>query len=319
MKKKMIALLSAVPAVAAVGTGIASTYLYRYAFKRLDKAPKGSASNPDPDSKFYPSFQWLQNQPKEDWWLNETDVNNRVHAYFVPNPKNKTKVALIAHGYKGDATSMAASAKLFFDDGYTVLMPDDRSHGLSSGKYINFGWLDRLDYLQWLQKILERMGPDIQIVLYGISMGGATVMMMSGDDLPHQVKAIIEDCGYASVEEELTYQLKHFFNLPKYPLMPVVSSINKIVLGFTLEHGSAVAQLHKNKTPIFFIHGEKDNYVPTSMCFENFQATSAPKDMWIVPNATHAKSYWTAPKEYTQRIKRFLCQYVPAETPAQPD
>ena len=57
-----------------------------------------------------------------------------------------------------------------------------------------------------------------EIVLYGVSMGGATVMMASGEDLPGNVKAIIEDCGYSSVWDEFSYQLQALFNLPEFPL-----------------------------------------------------------------------------------------------------
>ncbi|MCD2256148.1 alpha/beta hydrolase [Agrilactobacillus fermenti] len=302
--------------LAAAATSASSFYLYNYAFKRLNKIPAGSASNPDPDSKFYPSFAWFEQQDKQTWWLHENDPQNKIHSYFLENNQtNVKKVAIISHGYKGSAPSMAASAKLFYDDGYSVVLPDNRSHGLSAGKYINFGWLDRLDYLDWIQKVIAYMGTDVQIVLYGVSMGGATVMMLSGDELPVQVKAIVEDCGYSSIEEELAYQLKETFKLPKFPLIPVVSQINKVALGFSLKGSSAIEQLKKNTTPIFFIHGEKDTYVPTYMCFDNYQATTAPKDIWIVPNATHAASYWAAPEEYTFQVKHFLSKYVAGEQP----
>lgn len=310
MKKSTLLLATTIPGLAAIGSGLASSYFYNYAFKSLERFPKGSASNPTEDTIYYPSYHWFQDQPKEDWWLNATEPENKLHAYFIPNPKNTKKVAVIAHGYKGSAASMAASAKLFYDDGFTVLVPDDRAHGLSSGKYINFGWLDRLDYADWLDHLIARLGTEIQIVLYGISMGGATVMMMSGDPLPPQVKAIVEDCGYTSAEDELAYQLKRSFKLPKYPLLPMVSRINKLVLGFSLNSVSALHQLKRNKTPIFFIHGEADTYVPTQMCYQNFAATDAPKDMWIVPHAEHAKSYWTDPETYHKRVNDFLNRYL---------
>lgn len=310
MKKSTRLLTAILPAVATVGSGVACSYFYNYAFKSLERFPKGSAANPEIGSKFYPSHRWFEQQPKEDWWLHTDDPKQQIHAYFLPN-QNSHKVAVIAHGYKGSAASMAASAQLFYNEGYTVLVPDDRAHGLSGGKYINFGWLDRLDYSQWLDHLIARLGSDIQIVLYGISMGGATVMMMSGDVLPPQVKAIVEDCGYSSIEEELAYQLKRGFKLPKYPLIPMISRINKLVLGFSLRHSSAVEQLHKNKTPIFFIHGAKDTYVPTEMCYQNFEATDAPKDMWIVPNAEHAQSYWVDPVTYHDRVVAFLKPYIP--------
>ncbi|WP_143805201.1 alpha/beta hydrolase, partial [Oenococcus oeni] len=82
--------------------------------------------------------------------------------------------------------------------GFNVLLPDDRGHGQSMGEYISFGWLDRLDYLQWLKKIIKRVGPKSEILLFGVSMGASTVEMLSGEDLPSQVKCVIADCGYSS-------------------------------------------------------------------------------------------------------------------------
>jgi fermentation-respiration switch protein FrsA (DUF1100 family) len=89
---------------------------------------------------------------------------------------------------------------------------------MSEGDYIGFGWPDRKDYLLWIQKVLDRVGNNAQIALHGVSMGGATVMMVSGESLPQQVKVIVEDSGYTSVYEELSYQMNRIFNLPSFPL-----------------------------------------------------------------------------------------------------
>lgn len=310
MKKSTKLSLLALPTLAALGTGAASAYLYRYAFHRINSEPLGSAANPEPDSKYYPTYEWLQHQDKEDWWQNGDDAKHKIHAYFIPNPSAQGKIAVVAHGYHGSADAMAAFAKLFYDAGFSVLVPDERAHGQSAGDFINFGWLDRLDYHQWLDTIIGRFGPDCRIVLYGISMGAATMMMLSGDKLPLQVKAIIEDCGYTSVADQLTYQLKQGFKLPKYPFMPVVSVINQFVLGFSLKDSSAVLQLHHNQTPILFIHGTNDKFVPTKMVYDNYNATTAPKALWLVPNAGHAKSYWVNPEAYKAHVGAFLQKYL---------
>ncbi len=60
--------------------------------------------------------------------------------------------------------------------------------------------------------------PNAEIALFGVSMGGATAMMTSGEDLPSNVKVIIEDCGYSTVIDEFTYQLKDLFHLPSFLL-----------------------------------------------------------------------------------------------------
>jgi len=194
--------------------------------------------------------------------------------------------------------------------GYNVLLPDDRGHGQSAGKYISFGWQDRRDYLGWVDEVIDQTGAQAEIVLFGVSMGGATVEMMSGEVLPPQVKAIIADCGYTSVEEELAYLLKRQFHLPKFPFVPIVSFINRHRMGYFLSDVSSVEQLRHNKLPIFFIHGEKDVYVPSWMLKKNYQAAGGQKSMWQVPNATHAESFWIGPAEYEKHVSAFLDHYL---------
>lgn len=127
---------------------------------------------------------------------------------------------------------MSVFAKMYHDWGYNVLAPDARGHGKSQGDYIGFGWPDRKDYVQWIEKVLTENGQQEQITLYGVSMGAATVMMTSGEKLPDNVKAIVEDCGYSTVNQELQYQLKELFNLPSFPLVNVTSGITKLRAGY---------------------------------------------------------------------------------------
>lgn len=106
-----------------------------------------------------------------------------MSAYFIP-ADDSTKAVIISHGYKGNGETMANYAKMFHELGFNVLLPDDRGHGQSAGRYISFGWLDRLDYLTWLNWLIKRLGAQTKLLLFGVSMGGATVEMLSGEDLP---------------------------------------------------------------------------------------------------------------------------------------
>ena len=210
----------------------------------------------------------------------------------------------------GNAETMANYAKMFHDLGYNVLVPDARGHGRSEGDYIGFGWPERKDYVQWIDKILAETGQSQQIVLYGVSMGAATVMMTSGEKLPNNVKAIIEDCGYSSVDEELAYQLKDMFNLPSFPLIQVTSLITKIRAGYFFGEASAVDQLTKNTKPMLFIHGDADTFVPYNMLAKVYAATKGPKEKYVVKGAEHAKAYQADPEKYQQTVKEFLAKYV---------
>ncbi|MFT9005127.1 MAG: alpha/beta hydrolase [Liquorilactobacillus hordei] len=299
---------------AVLGTGIASAvlvseYLFKFAFKRVDYVPEAAADKQKYAESYWKYVEWFKGVTKEKWTFSIGNEEENMSAYFVPSKVGSSNVVIISHGYKGNGETMANYAKMFYDKGYNILLPDDRGHGESAGKYISFGWLDRLDYLKWIAKVIERVGMKSKIVLLGVSMGAATVEMLSGENLPPQVKCLIADCGYSSIHEELTYLLKQQFHLPKYPFYPLVSTINHRRLGYYLDDISSTEQLKKNNLPIFFIHGEKDDYVPSYMALENYRATNSAKELWIVKGASHAESYWINPSEYKKHIDDYLDKY----------
>ncbi|MGX7243299.1 alpha/beta hydrolase [Enterococcus quebecensis] len=257
-----------------------------------------------------PEEKWFKDSKNRSYWEITSTDDLKLKAIYLPAEEKTDKNVIMAHGYMGTAETMASFAKIYHDLGYNVLVPDARGHGESEGDYIGFGWPERKDYLQWIDKVLTENGEDAQITLYGISMGGATVMMTSGEKLPKNVKAIVEDCGYSTVNEELAYQLKDMFNLPSFPLVPVTSLITKIRAGYFFGEASSVAQLKKNKVPMLFIHGDADKFVPFKMLDEVYDATNAPKEKYVVAGAQHAKAYSTDPKAYKEKVSNFLTKYV---------
>lgn len=202
---------------------------------------------------------------------------------------------------------------MFHQQGYNVLLPDARAHGQSQGKYIGYGWPERYDVRKWSKKLIAHNGQDSQIVIFGVSMGGATTMMTSGIHLPRQVKAFVEDYGYDSLNAELNYEAGNLYNIPRViraPLIGSLSLINRVKNGFYTHEASSTAMLARNHRPMLFIHGSKDTFVPTKMVYQNYAATKGPKKLWVVKGAKHAASYEKEPHEYPQHVARFLNQYV---------
>lgn len=241
----------------------------------------------------------------------KTKSNLELFAQYLDNHADKTVVLL--HGFMSDGDSMAGFAKMFYDFGYNVLIPDEGAHGRSDGKYIGYGWVEKEDILKWIKQVIVKKGQKQKIVVMSQSMGGATAMMVSGLNLPSQVKCFIEDCGYSNVEEEIVHQAKLAVGLPNAvckPVVKAVSWINKIKNGFFIENASAIKQLSKNTRPIFFIHGGKDRVVPTKMVYANYQATKAPKQLWVAPVAGHAETFPLYKNQYRKKVKGFLQKYI---------
>lgn len=107
------------------------------------------------------------------------------------------------------------------------------------------------------------------------------------EDLPPQVKAIIEDCGYTSVDAQLSYQLSRMYHLPSFPLLNTTSLVTKLKAGYSFSEASALEQIKKNKLPILFIHGAEDWFVPVSMVYELYEACPSEKELYIVEGAGH--------------------------------
>ena len=181
--------------------------------------------------------------------------------------------------------------------------------GDSDGDYVGMGWLDREDILRWIDFILAD-DPQAEIVVHGISMGAATTMMTAGEDTPENVKVFIEDCGYTSVWDEFSNELKTSFGLPAFPLMYTASWLCDLKYGWNFREASALAQVAKCELPMLFIHGDADDYVPTWMVYPLYEAKPGEKELWLVPGAGHAYSYRDNREEYTAVVRAFVGKYV---------
>lgn len=239
---------------------------------------------------------------------------DRHHAIFLSNDSAKGRTAVIVHGYKDHCKSFLDLGIMYHDSlGYNILLPDLHGHGLSDGNDIQMGWKDRLDVLHWT-KVAEEMFRDSlyesKMVVHGVSMGAATTMCLSGEkNLPPYIRAFVEDCGYTSVWDEFSGQLKEQFGLPAFPLMYTTSLLCKWQYGWSFEEASPIKQVAKCNRPMLFIHGDADTYVPYSMLSPLYNAKPQPKEMWIAPGSQHAKAFHDHPAEYTAVVRDFLQKY----------
>lgn len=248
---------------------------------------------------------WLSQNSQDVYIESSSNGKLKLHAYEIVNPKNLDIWTIVIHGYSGRAKDMTYYAQEFFNRGYNILAVDLRGHGQSEGDYIGMGWHDRLDVIDWANYLINK-NANCKIILYGVSMGGATVMMATGEKLPSNIKVAIEDCGYSSIWDEFKRQLKVLYNLPIFPVLTAASSVCKIKAGYEIKEGSCIEQVEKSNTPILFIHGEKDSFVPFEMLDIVYQAANCKKEKLVVEGAAHAESASTNPKLYWETIDGFI-------------
>lgn len=251
--------------------------------------------------------EWLDKVRKTYYSIKSTDGLD-LKAFFIPSSSTGQKVfVVIAHGYNSKNKDLGAFVKFFNEEmNFNVLAPDNRGHGDSGGKYIGFGWHDRSDYIEWVKFLIKTYGKDIKILLFGISMGGSTVLMLSGEKLPKNVKAIISDCAYTSAMDVLAYQLKRQYGLPPIPLIYITSLITKIKAGYFLSEASAIKQVKKATLPILFIHGREDTFVPFEMVHRLYEACASDKKLLEVDEAGHGEGFIKNNDKYREAVKEFI-------------
>lgn len=251
---------------------------------------------------------YMLEQPHEDVYQTAFDGLKLHAAYFPAINENSTKkrVVICFHGYTSQGLKdFIGLTDYYFKQGYAMLHPDARAHGDSEGKYIGFGCLDRKDALGWVNWVIEKCGEDVEIILHGISMGGATVLMASGLDLPPQVKGIVSDCAFTSPKEVFTHVLKTMYHIPSFPIMQGAELMNKKLAGYGMDECNAKREVAKAKVPILFVHGSKDTFVPVKMCHEIYDCCASPKKKLIVEGAAHAESYFKNMAVYEDALTEF--------------
>lgn len=259
------------------------------------------------DENLNDAQKWLEEKSNYSDKYIESYDKLQLHSYVVS--QNSNKWAIVVHGYGGSGKLMSDKSKYFYDMGYNVLIPDLRGHGKSEGDYIGMGWKDRLDIISWINFIIKE-NPNAEIVLHGTSMGAATVLMTSGENLPSNVKAIVADCAYTSAWDEFSYQLETYLKVPSYYILNVTNMVTKLKAGYSLKEASALECVKKATVPILFIHGDKDKFVPYSMMDKLYDATSSPKEKLTIDGGEHANSDLVSPFLYWLTVEDFLNQYV---------
>jgi len=237
----------------------------------------------------------------------------RLHGLFRAADTLTTRTVVFLHGYGGSSVRFLDYAYYYNKVlGLNVLLPDFYAHGKSEGRMRRMGWLDRLDMLQWMQvadSLFRGSAPETQMLVTGVSMGGAATMMVSGEVEKAGlsfVKCFVEDCGYTDVYDQFSFVSKGKFRW----VLNWANRRCKRRYGWDFKEASSREQVAKCHLPMLFIHGGHDTYVPTSMVHEVYDAKEGDKELWIPEGVEHAVSFYHAGKEYHKRVKAFLEKYL---------
>lgn len=258
------------------------------------------------------SDRWLKEHKALDVYVTSHD-GLKLHGLWIP-ANNPRGTVLFAHGYR---STMLVDFGLAFDfyhtHGMNLLIPEQRSHGKSEGRYITFGVKESRDMQSWLEFYNNQLSTE-PIILSGLSMGASTMLFLADKDLPVNVKGIIADCGFTSPYDILSSVFKRVIHLPAMPTLWVTDVFARLFAGFSLNEQDTRRSLAKSRLPIFMIHGVNDGFVPCEMTKMGYEACTGDKQLLLVDDADHGVSFLVAKDRYTAMITEFLDKCIGKET-----
>ena len=285
---------------------------FRMAFYVPDRTPSQVQTTTFPNDEVYgPYLDTLET------WLNETEATPheefsitsfdglKLYGNYYEYKKG-APIELMFHGYKGSAKrDLCGGIQRCFALERSAFIVDQRCSQKSEGNVITFGINEHKDCLRWVDLMIEHFGPDVKIILTGISMGAATVLMAAGNPLPPNVVGVLADCGYNSPKDIIKIVIKQM-GLPASLSYFFVKLGARIYGHFDLEETSPETALKKCTVPVIFFHGESDGYVPCEMSRINYDACASKKCLVTIPGADHGLSFPKDPEIYLKSLKDFF-------------
>ena len=286
-----------------------SYYSYRIAFHYPEelrgKTPSVKAPQYDPyRPRMREIYRALADRPCEIVTIRSHDGLTLSARYY--HVADCAPLDICCHGYKSHPfTDFSGGSQLCFNLGHNVLLIDQRAQHDSQGKCMTFGILERRDVLSWVNYAINRFGKDVKITLYGVSMGGATVLMVAELPLPENVKGIVADCPFA-VPVEIILEVGRKLHYPPNLIRPFLYIAAGLYGGFRLGETDAIRAVTNTKVPIVIIHGKDDSYVPCAMSEPIALANPKMVRRYTFPGAEHAISYLVDTPRYSQIITDFV-------------
>jgi uncharacterized protein len=214
------------------------------------------------------------------------------------------KTTIICHGITWTLYGSVKYMPLFRKRGYNILIYDHRNHGCSGGHDTTFGYYEKHDLSAVVDWVLAHCGADCRVAVHGESMGAGIALQHAAID--PRVACYVADCPYADLPELLRFRLRQDYHLPPFPLLTLALWFARLRSGADLRQVSPARDMPRIETPILFMHGRDDDYIPPQMSESMYAAKAGPRGLYLAPNAGHAQAFWNNQEEYDRILGEFL-------------
>lgn len=268
---------------------------------RLNRPP---GSTRPPDFTFTPWETDAAHEPVEF----ESADGVTLRGWFLKHAGER-RVIVVMHGYRGEMSDVLGMSTALWRAGFGVLLFDFRGRGRSARAPFSMGFWETADLaaaLDWISSRVE----GARVGLLGYSMG-AVVALLGGAD--ERVRAIVADSAFGRQRDVLLHAAdrdarRAFGRLVRGgAFLPAMEWWHRRSGRPGFDEIAPIERLPALAgTPLLFIHGSRDRWIPLEQAEALLAAAPEPKESWVVDGALHCGAYFVDRERYCQRIAAFF-------------
>lgn len=247
----------------------------------------------------------------EKLWL-ETDDALHIIAYDVPVEAPKAVVIFVSGIHNPSVTAYFGHARMLHDHGYASVLYEMRAHGESEGDVIGLGYTEWLDTKAVVKYIKAKdTYKDVPIVVYGVSMGGATAINSIGQI--EDIDALISLSAYSSWPDAFCDNMvgmgaPQAFGTIQKPFVSLYNVFKYGVQSLRMQPKNQIVRL--GNRPALIMHSLEDSQVPFASFERIMKQAPGHVETWVREGDAHLIAHdFTSPTNdpaYADRILSFL-------------
>lgn len=244
----------------------------------------------------------------------ESHLGHTIPVYYITQDNNyENKTIILVHWHESNHIAMYPIAELFLDEGWNVVLYDQRSHGKNTANTVTFGYLESQDLSQVVDYTKGKT-KDNTLGILGQSMGASTIAYyLRSEEAKEDLSFAIIDCPYSGMYDEISWEiLKGKVPVIANGLTIIGSAFCKALYGYSFKDVDIVEQVKQSSTPTLVLHSRTDQKCPYYMSEDIFNAIPHEQKEFITfENSDHLFSFWDEQERYSEGIFLFIHRIGP--------
>ena len=234
-------------------------------------------------------------------------------AWYVQPENPNHRAIILLHGVGDNREGVAGFARLFLQQGYSVLLPDTRVHGVSDGQVATYGLRESDDIHRWVDW-LEATHPNC-VYGFGESMGAALLLQSLSKE--GRLCAVVAESPFANFQEVAYERAALYTRMPFWfgrtferPVVDFALFYTRKKYGLDFRKANPADAMAHAATPILLIADQEDEDILPHHVVELHELNPSATQLWTVPGAYHTGAWAANPDLFNRRVLAFFEQHL---------